>query len=413
MIRGKLRFQELVNTVTDIFTIMLSYLLAAFIRYKVLDSEPGLNVFSAPYMLIAFTYSIILAVFFCYIRYTKKDNGGSRGYGVLSVNAIGCLFLLAFFYIIGELYFSRLALILFWLISSVLLEAKWLMLDIVYNKRQSRITGNIRVLVVGGGRVAQDYISAVGGDDACNFDIIGFVGDNHGIFFNHKFSDTDTGNDEDPTKRGWLGGFGRFRDVLEGTKPDEVVFALDDDETQHLDELVPIARDMQVKSSIVPSYNRHIPENAMVSMVDGITMVDLSGGDREAHDSTYGFGLAVPLVFLMLLLIIKRFNVGYLNSFGMYEDYRCVIFAVAGFFGYQWADDILRRRRHSNTIAAVTTALAASATVLLYESAYSQWDGMGQSAAMDMVLTLAVIAATWVAKCIIDIISRDGAWNIM
>jgi UDP-N-acetylmuramyl pentapeptide phosphotransferase/UDP-N-acetylglucosamine-1-phosphate transferase len=97
----------------------------------------------------------------------------------------------------------------------------------------------------------------------------------------------------------------------------------------------------------------------------------------------------------------------------MYEDYRCVIFAVAGFFGYQWVDDILRKRRHSNTIAAAATALAALLTVLLYELAYTQGDCMGENAGMDLILTAAVIAATWVAKCIVNIISRDDAWNIM
>jgi hypothetical protein len=399
--------------VTDVFTIILSYLLAAFIRYKVLDSEPGLNVFSAPYMLIAFTYSIILAVFFCYTRYKGKDSSGSRGYGVLPINAIGCLFLLAFFYIIGELYFSRLALILFWLISSALLEAKWLVLGNLYNRKRFKLTSKVRVLMVGGGRVAQDYICAVGWDDACNFNIIGFVGDNKGIFFNYKFSGKDVADDDDPTKRGWLGGFGQFKDVLEDTNPDEVVFALDEDETHYLDELIPIVMEMHIKASIVPSYNKHIPENAAVSKVDGITMVDLSDGGGETHDSTYGFGLMVPLVFLMLLLIIKRFNVGYLNSFGMYEDYKCVIFAVAAFFAYQWIEDGLRKLRHSNSIAAVVTALVALGIVLLYELAYTQGIGMGQNVIMDLILTVAVIIATWVAKCIVYIVGKDDAWNIM
>lgn len=125
MIREKIKFQKLINMTTDVLAIFISYVIAVYVRYEIMESQPGLNTLSAPYLLIALSYSFIVASVLSFVRSQKEtDKRNYEQYGLFSINAIGCLFLLAFLYTIGELYFSRWALVLFWLVSSAMLVIK-------------------------------------------------------------------------------------------------------------------------------------------------------------------------------------------------------------------------------------------------------------------------------------------------
>ncbi len=407
MIREKLAYQNLINVITDVVTILLSYVLAVFIRYNIMPSKPGLNTLSAPYLLIALSYSLILASVFQFMRGAKVKTRGYCGFEVLPTNAIGCLFLLAFFYTIGELYFSRLALVMFWFISSAMLEVKWIFLSAVFERRYLKLTKNIKVLLVGGGEVTSEYIRSVGWDGAHGFNIIGYVGRKYGIFFDYSFNKEE--EDGDLISGGWLGDFDDLETVIEKMKPDEVVFAVEDEDLYRLKELIPVTREKQMKASIVPSFNRYIPRHAVVHKIDDLSVVDLVDGEEESSNGIYGLGLAFTGVFLLMMLVIKRFHVGNLNSFGMYENYRCFIFSVAAFFGFQ----CLGARKIKSTAASMVTVAASLVFIVAYEWIYTQSIGLTQNIISDVKMTVAVIAVVWILKMVMDMISSDDAWNLM
>jgi len=408
MIRERLKYQNAIHVITDVMTILLSYILAVFIRYEIMSSKPGLDTLSAPYLLIALLYSLILASVFRFIRGTKGRTGGYDGIELLSINAIGCLFLLAFFYTIGEYYFSRLALIMFWLISSAMLEIKRILLSAVFEKRYRKLTSNVKVLLVGGGAVTDQYIRSIGWDEACEFNIIGYVGKQYGIFFDYPFhEETEAGN---LISQGWLGGFDDFEDVLEKEKPDEVVFAVEDEELYQLKELIPIARARQMKISIVPSFNQYIPRHAVIRRIDDISIVDLADGEEESTSGIYCVGLTLTGILLLMMLIIKRFHVGNLDSFVMYENYRCFIFSVAAFFVFQCLG--VRKTKNPMT-AAVITGTVSFLFIVVYERIYTEGVGLVQNTLTDVKMTMAIVVLVWILKSIMGVISSDDAWNLM
>lgn len=53
---------------------------------------------------------------------------------------------------IGKLYFSRWALVIFWIVSSFLLAVKSMVIRILFDKQSARATKKIRILVVGEGK---------------------------------------------------------------------------------------------------------------------------------------------------------------------------------------------------------------------------------------------------------------------
>ena len=274
MVRERIKFQGLISMVTDIAVIFASYVIAVYIRYEVMESQPGLNTLSAPYLLIALAYSFIVANVLGFARSQKKDGPGDYGQcGLFSINAIGCLLLLAFLYTVGELYFSRWALVLFWLISSVLLFLKNISLEAFFGRKARELSKNHRVVVIGSGENCSSYIRAVDFDRTCDLNIVGYIGRRPDIFFDHDFEYGGSGEEDE---EGWLGGYTEAEGILNRFSPDEVVFALEDDEMGILDELLPAVKKMGIKASLVPSFGRHLPADAVINHRDGISIIDLS-----------------------------------------------------------------------------------------------------------------------------------------
>ena len=95
---GKRIFKEIVIEGLIIFA---AYLLAVVIRYYVLESLPGINALSAPYLMIALVYSILIACTFDHEEFprwlTTRRNMNSV-FQILTKNAVGCLLLLSIFY---------------------------------------------------------------------------------------------------------------------------------------------------------------------------------------------------------------------------------------------------------------------------------------------------------------------------
>lgn len=422
MIRGKLRFQESISIVTDIIAIFVSYVLAVYIRYDIMESKPGLDTLSTPYLLIALAYSIIIASILGFARQSGRT-GFRFGmeYGLFAVNAVGCLFLLAFLYTIGEQYFSRWALVLFWLISSGLLVLKNIILTLVFNRKQRMLSRKTRVVVIGSGRNCGDYIRAVGYEDACDFTIVGYIGEKSRIFFDRRFAGEEPKdrswvcadrkgtpvNTDEIDCGGWLGGYPEAEAVLKRTLPDEAVFALEDGELGRLEEILPVVKKLGIKSCLVPGFGRYIPADAAVSQIDELKVIDLEEGNGKKTNGIYGLGLTLSIVFLILMLVIKRFHIGNAGSLGLYEAYRCFIFAMAGYFLFFLLQRAMKEKRCGNMIVALGSALACTVAIVVYELVYTQGVKLARDIGLDLKLTLAVIAACCIVKTVVDYVSRD------
>lgn len=406
MIREKLWFQEPISTAMDILTIFVSYVFAVYIRYEVMESKPGIDTLSAPYLLIALAYGAIIASLLGYVRRTRGTGKGSGlGYGLFAINAVGCLFLLAFLYTIGELYFSRWALVLFWLISSALLILKDMALTAAFTRKQRHLSREKRVVVIGSGRNCGDYIRAVGFDAACDFSIVGYVGERSHTFFDCRFEQS--GDEQEDEDAGWLGGYTDAETILERRAPDEVVFALEGGEMDVLDRLQPIVRKLGIKASMVPDFGRHIPANAVMRNIDGMKVIDLCEGQEKRESGIFGLGLTLSSVFLILMLVIKRFSIGNMGRFYLYEAYRCFIFAMAGSFLFFNVRKALEGKRFGSTAAALIAILAGTAAIFLYEAAYTRGEGFSRDIGYDLKMTLAAIAACWAMKAAVDHIAKD------
>ena len=401
MIRERTMFQKIMSYIADICVVFLSYVVSVYFRYEIMTSKPGVNALSLPYLLIAGAYSIIISSILYYIR----SSSAQRKYGLLAINAVGCLALFSFFYMIGELYFSRWALVIFWIVSSFLLAIKSMVMRILFDKQSARATKRIRVLVVGEGKVTFDYICAANWDSACSFNLIGYVGNKSDNFFDCEFS----GKGPDPKYEGWLGNYDDFEKVLDKEGPDEIVFALDDSELHRLDCLRQIVESKGIKSSLAVSFSKNIPENARVQKLDEMTMIDMGKNEVRHYSNTKVLGLVISFVLMLLMLFIRKFDVGSIQSYGMFDEMKCYMFAVIGFLVFREVCEKLKDKKSAEMIGAVITMLIMLLVVVGYEFLYLHGAGIGKAVLIDMKMVVCVLGISLMAV----LIGRNSDWWLM
>lgn len=383
MIRERTMFQKVVSYIADICVVFLSYVVSIYFRYEIMISQPGVNALSLPYLLIAGAYSIIISSVLYYIRSSSVQ----RKYGLLAINAVGCLALFAFFYVIGELYFSRWALVIFWIVSSFLLAIKSMVMRIIFDKQSARATKRIRVLVVGEGKVTFEFICSANWDSACSFNLVGYVGNKSVNFFDCEFS----GKGTDPEYEGWLGNYDDFEKVLDKEHPDEVVFALDDSELHRLDYLNQIVERKGIRSSLAMSFSKNIPENAKIQKLDEMTLIDMGKDEVRHYSSIKVLGLVVSSVLMVLMLFIRNFNVGSIQSYGIFDEMKCYMFAVIGFLVFREVCEKLKNKKAAEIIGTVITVLTMLFIVVGYESLYLHGVGIGKAVLIDMKMVVCVL----------------------
>lgn len=401
MIRERTMFQKVVSYIADICVIFLSYVVSIYFRYEIMISKPGLNTLSFPYLLIAGAYSIIISSVLYYIR----SSSARRKYGLIVINAVGCLTLFSFFYMIGEHYFSRWALVIFWIVSSFLLAFKSMVMRILFDKQSARATKKIRVLVIGEGKVTFEYINATNWDSACSFNLIGYVGNKSDYFFACEFSS----KGPDSEYEGWLGDYDDFEQVLDKECPDEVVFALDDSELHRLDSLSQIVERKGIRSSLAVSFSKKIPENARVQKLDEMTIIDMGQYETTNYANTKVLGLVISFVLMVLMLFLRKFNVGSIQSYGIFDEMKCYMFAVIGFLIFREICEKLKGKKAAEIIGTVITMFIMLLIVVGYEYLYLQSIGIGKTVLIDMKMVVCVLGISLIAM----LFGRNIDWWLM
>ena len=423
MIRESLKLEKVITAITDVLAIFISYILAVYIRYYIMHADPGINLLSMPYLLIAVAYSLIMACVMSYRRGRReKEQGDKTGIGLITINAFGCLGYLAFLYTIGEIYFSRWAMVFFWMFSNVLLVIKEIVLEAVFDKRMLVLTKNKRVLVVGEGELTFSYLRAVGFDSACDFTIIGYVGNSSSFYFENDFEsdikkygleveEEALDNNPDITKKGWLGGYEGFEAIVEKTRPDEVVFALENSEMNRFPELLSIVRTKHIPSSMVTSFNEYIPRNAVVRAIDDTKIIDLSGGSLYTEDTGIEkFGVILSTIFLLIIFMLHKYGIGNAESLRMYETFRYVIFGALGACLFLSMKNLMSEKKQKYIIQAAVSIAVCSISAWIYEYFYTIGYDIAEHFMADLKMVLLFVLVCCMAKVAGEFIGKDNAF---
>ena len=261
MIRKSQPFLNFLNIASDFLLITLSYPLAVYTRLELLNGKTHMPLLSLPYYILAGCCAL-LTVFVYYILglYSSqrlKQNTGDL-FQVPLVNGIVTLGAMALLYLTRIMEFPRLAMVLFWIFSSLLVIVKRTLCWIILRRYRSLGYNQKHIAIVGNGHLAKQYLQGVKENPQLGISVIGYVS-----------------KAERPELGTCLGSYEDLEKILVRHKPDELVVALEPHETQFMKPVLDAADKEGVRLSLIPFYNDYIPSHPTIEVIGQTRLIDM------------------------------------------------------------------------------------------------------------------------------------------
>ncbi len=261
MIQKSHTFPKIMNMLSDALLTLLAYYAAVGLRFEVLDGVESVPMTQGRVMLVIVLYCFAVVFgYFCFNLYGRHQYI-RRGTGVatiLSVTAAGVLLLIAVFFLLRIIDFSRWTLAFFWLFSCVFLIAKHELVTQIA-ARLARDGRNLRhVAVVGDGFLAHQFMR-----DTEKYPEMGVVVDGY------------ISAVEKPELGRRLGSYEELSEVLEEYHIDCLVVALEAHETVFMRDILTIAEKEGTRIELIPFYNEYMPTHPAIEVIGSTKMINL------------------------------------------------------------------------------------------------------------------------------------------
>ncbi len=259
MIKQNQSLLNKLNIFSDGLIVLVSLLLGVAIRFSFLDGQLSVPIESylvvglwlVPVHLITYQIMGLYGSF----RNQRLRKELSR---LFYANVIDGTLLLVVLFILKHTHFSRLALILFFVIEMFLLGGKRIALRKILHHYRRQGYNLKHVVLVGGDSMAVHYQQEIRNNRELGYKITGYIA-----------SETNNSGERH------LGGYERLEELLEKYSCDEVVITLAMEEYHRLNEILSCCEKVGVKVSIIPFYARYFPTNPQVEFVGDIPLLNL------------------------------------------------------------------------------------------------------------------------------------------
>lgn len=384
--------------------IFLSYIIAALIRYYIFRPLYTINPFAVPFLIIILIYSAFMAIMLDYEEFPRVLQGKevySGIYQIVTKNVIGCLVLSTVFFATGIINFSRWALFLFWLFSTGGLIIKRVLMYSTTARKRCAGEDIRNVVIVGEGKLAEDYIRAITKNPQFGIYIKGYYGSDDSFQTNLE-GWFDPEKYPFPVIR-WLGEY-EAKKIKEDRDIDEIIVAdLNESNTSDImNELLSTG----IKVSMALPYSNYISHG---SMTRDLGEAKLIRANEDTEKKKYSkAGLVVSIALLLIILLIKRFNLSSMETIytmAGIEKMRSVLFAVIAYFLSSILSEKLTGKRHGMFKSAVVSLLLCTISILIYEWIYQ--GAFWSSVLVDFVPVFIVIVVFFSVKEAIRAFARS------
>ena len=261
MVKRNQSMLNALNLISDGVLTLLSYLCALWLRFEVLGGRQTLQLTSPRLVALIFGYCILIVLVYYALglySYGRLRRRREEGLCILLVNGLGTLGLMATFYIVRIVDFSRLMLVLFWLIASVAVVLKRTLLRGALSYYRSHGYNLKHVIVIGSGHLARQYARDIRSNPQLGFSIMGYIG---------------CEKQEDLGR--YLGDYTQVEAILEAKSPDEVIVALDPQDIAVMPDILAAADKEGVRLSLIPFFNDYIPQNPTFMALGHTKLIDM------------------------------------------------------------------------------------------------------------------------------------------
>lgn len=251
------------NVLADWLLTALAYVLAVFVRFDLLHgSMPAVRFLLRPeYLLAVFLYSLCIPAAYAVLQLYKLDRPRQIAREMVliwGVDLVGILALTTALSLAALDDFSNLTIWLFYLFSSLLVSGRHLLVRCLLRHYRRHGYNQKRVIVVGSGHLACEYMKTVDAERRYGFLVIGYVARRAA-----------------PGLPPPLGSYEALESILEQQAPDEVVIALDAAEVRMMSRILPACEKQGVRTGIVPFYNDYLPTHPQVEVVGNTKLINV------------------------------------------------------------------------------------------------------------------------------------------
>ena len=167
--------------------------------------------------------------------------------------------LLSFLFVQHYINFSRLTLVIWFLLSTGALSCKRIILRRGLRYFRQRGYNQKHVLLVGGGEMARTYWETVRWDRELGYAVTGYVSSRP---------------EQGLEGLKWLGGYDKLGKMLDKFRPDEAVCAIGAEDYGRMAEIIEACEKAGTKLSIIPFYAKYMPSNPQFDELEGIPLLN-------------------------------------------------------------------------------------------------------------------------------------------
>lgn len=296
MIKQNQRWLNMANLLGDAVLTYISYIIAVWIRFDLLGGNWSVDMTSGFFLALMFGYCFVIAG--CYYFLQVYSSGRYKrtfaaAFMIIAANAVCTLALSAVLFFIKESNFSRGAIVLFYCISTFFVVLKHVVTRAFLTYIRKKGYNLKHVIVVGDGRLAEQYARDVKHNPQYGICIAGYVSDGICGDIERK-----------------LGGYEELGTVLESAGIDEVVIALDFFDDKLISKIIGSSYKEGIKVSIIPYYNDYIPANPSIDVVGEVKLINLNATPLDnivLSALKRGMDIVVSLLALIILSPIMIF----------------------------------------------------------------------------------------------------------
>ena len=289
MLRRNQEGLKILNILSDLFLLILSCCLSRGLRFDLLD---GIETLSSSFgiMILLMTAFGLFCVFCLYLSNVyapqRLQKTGGNTFRIFLSNGFCALMLLAGLFIFRMMDMSRLAVGINWLLSSILISVKHLLLHSFLHWMRGKGYNQRHFVIIGNGHQAHEYVQNVKENPFTGVIVDGYIS-----------------AVERPGLGKCLGSYEELEEILANNDFDGLVVALEPHEIRFLKMVMDVADKVGIQIDLIPFYNDYYPTNPTFEHLGTSKLIDLRATPlNRSGNAMLKRTLDIFFSFLLLLL---------------------------------------------------------------------------------------------------------------
>lgn len=271
MIKNNQQHFNRLHVVLDAIVVMLSYVIAWWIKFSsgIVNPEIGVLSFNFYMKALILIVPLYLLLYYAFNLYTPKRVQGRRLElsNIIMANTIGILIVFAGFFLVlsyseDAKNFSRSMFVCFYIINIILEEIERLFIRAILRSVRKKGYNLKHILLVGYSKAAEQYIDRIKQNPQWGYDVQGILDDNIARGTVYKGVKV-------------IGSTGNLEYILPENKLDEIAITLGLEEYYKLNKIVAECEKSGVHTKFIPDYGNIIPTRPYTEDLLGLPVINI------------------------------------------------------------------------------------------------------------------------------------------